>query len=1382
LSFQGRAAPDLPGFDEIGGRLRLSGGTVSLGGRIEARAGILEAAATGDLIIAGGATIDAAGVERRFFDQTEYAPGGVVKLSSAGGNVVLASGAGIAIGGGPGGDAGRLIVDAAHGRFVADGTIDAHSAAGTRQGQADLDLGRLDGSFDALAGKLSAAGFAEAQRLRIRSGDVALSAGQTVTAREFALAADGGNLDIGGAIDASGAIGGDIRLAAGGTLTLHDGAVLNASGAAADAAGKGGSVLLAAGDGGRLDLRSGSAIAVGAGGDTGTVHLRAPRTADGTDVAITRIGSGIAGARQVAVEAYKVYDVSVIDGGLIKTDVEAFAESTAGTIRNRFGAGVTAMAGVELRSAGDMTLDTDLDLYALLQTGDGERLAPGVLTLRAGGDLVFKGNLSDGFAIARDQNGEPILDPITGSPKTAPHGGDSWSYRLVAGADVAGADPLALRAEADLERYGPADPPDPARPDRKGSVVVDTALPDGTTRPLYIRTGTGDIDVAAAMDVVLSSRKTTNLDPDTGGFIQPAMIYTAGRPIEIDPDEDGFTPPAGATYPTGGGDITVTARGSLYGVPTAQLVTDYVWRQGDADGTTDLQTSWWIDVDGFQQGVGALGGGNVTLRAGGDISNLSAAIPTVGWVSDTGSGQVVNIRNGGSLTVDALGDIVSGVYYVGRGDATIESGGAIRGGASAFSQVTFDTYTPRTILAVGDALFRLRSRGDLTIETALDPMLLPVSVRQNWSGNIDQHLFGGFFSRGANGAVSLESIGGDVRFGNDSQTVAGLAGRSGAPNIARAMLLYPSALRATAFGGDILIDGGMVLASGDRGTLELLAADDVVFRPRGDPTVPPRFDFVLVSVAMADALPQFEPTPLNPLDVNFQNFLGQGEQLQFMNAHLLTDSRLDQAGRHVGDRDPARIYAVAGDIRQGGQFLGSAYDLIVPKSLQLRAGTDIADLSIIATNTDPGDVTLVQAGRDIDLALAANQANERAQILVGGPGRLEVSAGRNIDLGYGQGILTDGNLRTSVLPDQGADIAVIAGLGSDQQRDLTAFLTRYLDPALYTGLDVYLQAGDGSSIYTAQMIAYVEALTGRSGLDAATAFALFRALPRQQQDSLVQDILFAELRASGREANDPASPRFGATDRGYAAADAMFPGDGYAGGITMRDSQIKTQRGGDISILVPGGGIQLGANTEETGVDPKDENDSGLWTVLGGDIRVFAQDDILIRSSRALTAGGGNILFWSSFGDIDAGAGSRSAVSTAPAIVRLSDTGTLQVEPGGVVSGSGIGALQPPGDVDLYAPNGVVDAGEGGIRVSGNFNVFALQVLNADNIQVGGQTVGLPSAPVNPASIAGVSDVAAQATRAIEDSVREQAQRGAQPSTEPPPLLITGAFLGYEGG
>ncbi|MEJ0004663.1 MAG: filamentous hemagglutinin family protein [Pararobbsia sp.] len=51
-----------------------------------------------------------------------------------------------------------------------------------------------------------------------------------------------------------------------------------------------------------------------------------------------------------------------------------------------------------------------------------------------------------------------------------------------------------------------------------------------------------------------------------------------------------------------------------------------------------------------------------------------------------------------------------------------------------------------------------------------------------------------------------------------------------------------------------------------------------------------------------------------------------------------------------------------------------------------------------------------------------------------------------------------------------------------------------------------------------------------------------------------------------------------------------------------------------------------------------------------------------------------------------------------------------------------------PGDINLLAPRGTVDAGAAGIRVSGNLNVAALHVLNADNIQVQGKSTidGIP--------------------------------------------------------
>jgi hypothetical protein len=72
----------------------------------------------------------------------------------------------------------------------------------------------------------------------------------------------------------------------------------------------------------------------------------------------------------------------------------------------------------------------------------------------------------------------------------------------------------------------------------------------------------------------------------------------------------------------------------------------------------------------------------------------------------------------------------------------------------------------------------------------------------------------------------------------------------------------------------------------------------------------------------------------------------------------------------------------------------------------------------------------------------------------------------------------------------------------------------------------------------------------------------------------------------------------------------------------------------------------------------------------------------------------------------------------------------VQTDQAGATTGAGIAALQatpttPPSDVFLIAPRGTVDAGAAGIRVSGNFSVAALQVLNTANIQVQGTTTGI---------------------------------------------------------
>ncbi|MCY1231009.1 Filamentous hemagglutinin family outer membrane protein [compost metagenome] len=80
---------------------------------------------------------------------------------------------------------------------------------------------------------------------------------------------------------------------------------------------------------------------------------------------------------------------------------------------------------------------------------------------------------------------------------------------------------------------------------------------------------------------------------------------------------------------------------------------------------------------------------------------------------------------------------------------------------------------------------------------------------------------------------------------------------------------------------------------------------------------------------------------------------------------------------------------------------------------------------------------------------------------------------------------------------------------------------------------------------------------------------------------------------------------------------------------------------------------------------------------------------------------------------------------------------------------------------------GTIDAGEAGIRVSGNVNLAALQVVNAENIQVQGKSTGIPViAAVNVGALTNASAAASQAATTAQDAMQREraAQRQALPS------------------
>jgi hypothetical protein len=82
-------------------------------------------------------------------------------------------------------------------------------------------------------------------------------------------------------------------------------------------------------------------------------------------------------------------------------------------------------------------------------------------------------------------------------------------------------------------------------------------------------------------------------------------------------------------------------------------------------------------------------------------------------------------------------------------------------------------------------------------------------------------------------------------------------------------------------------------------------------------------------------------------------------------------------------------------------------------------------------------------------------------------------------------------------------------------------------------------------------------------------------------------------------------------------------------------------------------------------------------------------------------------------------------------VIQTDANGNLFVDPSNAVSGSGIGQLLTvpgikAGLVNLIAPNGDVNAGDAGIRVAGNLNIAAVQVIGASNITVVGTATGVP--------------------------------------------------------
>ncbi len=1567
----------------FGAGLSFTGARLAAGTDISLPSGQLTLHATGaGQAVSVSAKLNVGGVAQNFYDLTRYPDAGTITFTSDRGDVTLQPGSAISVAAAAGGGkAGTITVNATQGSFgLAGASLLGSALAGETTGSFVLDAQSLP-SFNSLATALNSGGFFEERSFRVRTGDVTISnpAGQANLARVFSLSADAGKITVTGTVDASGATGGKITLVSGDSVELQSGAKLTVHAQDFSSAGKGGEIRIEAGSAvngsantaASLSLRAGSAIDLGVdtfvAGDfttpgssafegkfTGTLHLRAPRS--GNEVKVDAILGSVVGASSVIVEGYRIYNqTSGLLNNTLRTAINAdanaymnagyaamFAKLTTGNPdASALGAALVIAPGVEISNAsGSLTLGTavsglnteDWDLSAFRY---GPKRAPGILTLRAAGDIVFNNTLSDGFtpvaATAASGNSTLWLAPLAPivTANGLPTNTQSWSYRIAAGADFSSANFSAVLPSPSLATGGGSvlvGELYPAIPNTSTSGTTAAVGTNGTTansirittgaanrtRFEVVRTGTGDIEIAAGRDVQLRNQFATIYT--AGARIPDAtQIYAAGDFVRPIVERSGTSLPnqgnlgtGQQVYPTqwslAGGDVSITAQGdigrftqvgtSVVADSSRQLPNNWLYRRGYVDPATGLfgeggvgisgsntganvsdaaaSTTWWIDFSNFFQGIGTLGGGDISLVAGANVINADALIPTnarmPGRTSSTGPNVAGDASKqlefgGGDLVVKAGANIDGGVFYVERGTGVLSAGGQITTnssrspslgilGSSGQPASIVQSVTPAindpatwlpTTLFVGDAHFDVSARGNVLLGPVTNTFLLPQGLNNRFwyktyfntfsaSAGADVASFGGSVTHrlsitvpGETQARPILSAWLDAQnlfFGAGSESKASnyqpwlrLADSDVTAFSTQLQVAAPN-LTSTAFAGDINLVGSATLFPSASGKLELVASGGIKgLQPTGKSRANDRDVTVWTSASLnlSDADPANAPGIATP--IAYANFAGRDSgALRQSNIDPFAgiDPMYEETGSYIGqaasivtkqalhattplhasDTRPVRLYAGSGDIY--------GITLFSPKATEILAGNDLTDVALYIQNVRPSDISIVAAGRDLipnnPNAAARSLANNIARgnlvgdqlvttvtgsatntlsgdIQINGPGVLEVLAGRNIDLGTdanfqngtGTGIASIGNFRNPFLPFNGADLIAFAGVNgaagaalglAGSALDFSSFVQSF-------GADPNFQS------------AYLDRLGVTTGLAGLT----------QEQKAIVGlEIFYRRLRDAGRT-----HATAGTYDSGLAAVAALFAKNSGTGSMVTRTRDIRTSATGAISIGAAGGGVTMASDIFGNPLTPP-----GIVTEYGGAVSIFTDKSVDIGQARIFTLRGGDVMIWSTNGDIAAGTAAKTVVTAPPTRVSVDVTSAdVKTDLGGLATGGGIGVLASvagvkAGDVDLIAPKGFVDAGDAGIRSTGNLNIAATTVLNASNIQVAGSTSGVSSGPgvaaPNVSGLTSASNQSAAASSAATDVSRTQQREEQVLPKDEPPSVFNIEILGYGGG
>lgn len=611
---------------------------------------------------------------------------------------------------------------------------------------------------------------------------------------------------------------------------------------------------------------------------------------------------------------------------------------------------------------------------------------------------------------------------------------------------------------------------------------------EGTTvfqpeRPLMsvVRTGTGDLDLLAAGDVrvrslygIYTAGVNTSVGGDDAQFNQQRGRFNDGTILGA---TNGALEPVladyQAWYPGHGGNLLVSAGRNIVGDQIGAVdaswegvalydsadVGNWLWRQGTGSAVTGENgdpTAWWINfgtyavtnkarsdlasVVGFT-GFGALGGGNVVLRAGGDAGMLDeigsaispiggepayarsqalvVAIGSTGRVIDNGDGVIdasdliltgggdldvklggtwnpngsASLHSTGSATSFAQEALLNGSLVNLRGNVQLESSavGTFRlsyGNVIATtSQFLIDPFTPSNAtgfggigLTLGDATSYLGTRGDLVLGTSDDAGRAKQYNSAAFSYGGADYLAGGvswFTLWTANTAIDLFSAGGDLS-PTQQPAMNGVMATDG-------HFVYPSTLRAVAASGNIFYGVPVIQTNGsffeNRAAMSLMLAPSPTGQLEiltGDSIHAHKYS---INISGADVA---LPTPFDPAFAGWSpSYNGSLINPVFGNAYITTSGNF-RAG--TGLAPDTGIFATSGD-----QFPLFAF------------GANSVANGVIGDAREPsrfyavnGDIVNVTTGERITFGTLANASSWYE---AGGP--VHIRAGRDI-LGLGK--------------------------------------------------------------------------------------------------------------------------------------------------------------------------------------------------------------------------------------------------------------------------------------------------------------------------------------------------------------------------------------------